>query len=74
MVNAQQIRAARAWLGMSQDDLAVASLVSKRTIAGIELGQSSSERTLRDIQQALEVRGIEFLFDHGVAAGVKGPL
>ena len=74
MLNARQIRAARAWLGISQDDLAEASLVSKRTIAGIELGQSANDRTLRDIQQALEDRGIEFIFDDGVAAGVRGPL
>jgi predicted transcriptional regulator len=74
MVNARQIRAARAWLGISQDDLATASLVSKRTIAGIELGQSANDRTLRDIQKALEDRGIEFIFDDGVASGVRGPL
>ena len=63
MVNPEQIRAARAWLNISQQELADASEVTKGTIARFELGQSAPhDRTLRDLRLALESRGIEFLF------------
>lgn len=75
MINARQIRAARAWLGWKQEDLAKASLVAKRTIAEIELGNRLPyERTLRDIQIALEAAGVVFLFEHDKGVGISGPL
>lgn len=75
MINALQIRAARAWLGWKQEDLAKTSLVAKRTIAEIELGSRLPyERTLRDIQVALEAAGIVFLFEDGKGTGISGPV
>lgn len=71
MVNGSQIRAARAWLNLSQDQLAEITGVAKRTIARLERNLTvPHDRTLRDIQQALESRGIVFDFENGVGIGL----
>ena len=72
MVNAKQIRAGRAWLGWSQQQLADASTVAKRTIIRAEQGDDVAVqlRTLRDIQRALEDGGVRFLFDGDIGIGV----
>jgi predicted transcriptional regulator len=72
MVNKEQVRAARAWLNLTQQDLADAALVDKKTIARFEIGQSlPHDRTLRDLRLALESRGIEFLFDGQIPVGIR---
>lgn len=72
MINSLQLRAARAWLGLSQDQLADLTRVAKRTIARIEAEAAiPHERTVRDIQTVLEERGLEFLFDRGVGIGIR---
>lgn len=72
MVNAAQIRAARAWLIMDQDTLSALSGVSTGTIARFERGETvPQDRTLRDLRLALEGRGIEFLFDGPVPIGIR---
>lgn len=72
MLNGNQTRAARAWLNMSQDELAHTAKVAKRTIARFELGHSVPyDRTLRDLQLAFEERGIEFLFEGQVGVGIR---
>jgi transcriptional regulator with XRE-family HTH domain len=74
MVTARQTRAARAWLGWTQDDLARASTVAKRTIAEFELGNRVPyDRTLRDIRDAFERAGVGFLFEDKVGVGLTGP-
>ena len=71
MISAAQSRAARAWLNITQQDLADRSLVHKKTIADFERGASvPHDRTLRDLSRALEELGIEFLFDGARARGV----
>jgi DNA-binding XRE family transcriptional regulator len=71
MVNGDQLRAARAWLRMSQDELASATGVARATIASFENGHTVPQpRTLRDLQQALEKAGIEFLFDGDKPIGI----
>ena len=61
-ITAEQCRAARAMLGWSQDQLAAASKVAKATIANFEANKRSPyERTLLDIQEALEEAGVAFL-------------
>ena len=71
MLNGSQIRAARAWLALSQDELAELTGVAKRTIARIEQNLTiPHDRTLRDIQQALESRGIVFMFENGKGIGL----
>jgi transcriptional regulator with XRE-family HTH domain len=72
MVNGQQLRAARAWLGLSQEELASQSGVARVTIANFENGRSVPQpRTLRDLQRTLEEAGIEFLFDRGEGVGIR---
>ncbi|WP_321337173.1 helix-turn-helix transcriptional regulator [Breoghania sp.] len=72
MLNSKQCRAARAWLGWSQDQLADASCVSKRAIAGFELGRTvPQDRTLRDLRNAFEAAGIEFLSEGAFGVGIR---
>ncbi|MGY6249813.1 helix-turn-helix domain-containing protein [Bosea thiooxidans] len=72
MLNRMQLKAARAWLDLSQDELAAVSGVAKRTIARIELGSAVSyDRTIRDLQTTLEQKGIEFLFENGRGVGIR---
>lgn len=72
-----QIRAARALLGMSQDDLAKASKVGLATLQRIEQTQGliqANFSTVLKIQEALTSRGIEFSEDEsfiGVRVATK---
>ena len=66
------MRAARAWLRMSQEELATLSGVAKRTIVRFEQDLSVPyERTLRDIQRVLEERGIKFEFEGQIGVGLR---
>ena len=68
----EQCRAARALLNWSQDELEAASKVAKKTIADFERGASVPyERTLRDLQDALEAGGVDFIPENGGGAGVR---
>jgi transcriptional regulator with XRE-family HTH domain len=72
MINKQQLRAARAWLGISQNELAKISKVAPQTIKNFERSVTVPyERTLRDIQKALEKLGVEFVFSGGEGVGVR---
>ena len=65
-----QVRAARALLGMTQDQLSYASALPKRTIARVELGTGAPRTsTLAAIRAALETAGVEFT--NGDEPGVK---
>jgi predicted transcriptional regulator len=67
-----QLRAARAWLGLSQDELAIKSGVSKHSIARYEQGRSIAyDGTLIKLKSALEAAGIRFHFD-GATKGISG--
>ena len=67
-----QCRAARAILGLSQDDLVKVSGVAKATIAAFELGQRQPyARTIDAIRTALEGVGVEFIAENGGGAGVR---
>lgn len=67
-----QCRAARAIIGMSQDDLASSSTVAKATIAAFELSQRQPyARTIAAIRAALEAAGVEFIPENGGGAGVR---
>lgn len=69
-ISAEQIRAARGWLGWSQSDLATAAKVGRKTVAETETrGTIAYDRTLRDMRQALEAAGVEFVFEKGVPVG-----
>lgn len=59
------------WLGLSQKELAELAMVAQGTIASLETGSRiPHNRTLRDIQQALESKGIVFMFENGVGVGL----
>ena len=67
MIGAEQIRAARAYLGWSQDDLARTTGLSVTTIRNLESGEMSPRSTTMNvIRRALETSGIEFIDGGGV--------
>ncbi|WP_237182118.1 helix-turn-helix transcriptional regulator [Roseomonas marmotae] len=67
-----QVRAARGLLGWSQDQLAAASGVPKRTVARLELGEGTPQRrTLAAIRTALEAAGVIFVEENGEGPGVR---
>ncbi|MEH2472403.1 DNA-binding XRE family transcriptional regulator [Nitrobacteraceae bacterium AZCC 2161] len=66
-----QLRAARAWLGWSQNKLALRSGVSKQSIARYEQGRSIAyDGTLAKLKGTLEAAGIRFHFD-GATKGIS---
>jgi transcriptional regulator with XRE-family HTH domain len=66
MPTAAQLRAARALLAWTIEELAARSAVSARTISRAEeADQAVSVRTLRRLAAALEAAGIEFLLNGG---------
>jgi transcriptional regulator with XRE-family HTH domain len=59
IITPAQCRAARGLLGLTQDELAAQSNVSKRTIWRFEVGEVQPyDRTLKDIVAALEAKGV----------------
>jgi transcriptional regulator with XRE-family HTH domain len=67
-----QCRAGRALLGWSQDDLETKSGVSKKSIADFEREANIPyERTLRELEVALEVAGVQLIPENGGGAGVR---
>jgi transcriptional regulator with XRE-family HTH domain len=74
MLQAGQIRAARALLGWRQEDLAKAAKVGLATLARIEQREGQAQgnvSTIVRIQEALEKVGIRFLEDEGEGYGVR---
>jgi len=62
MITGSQLRAARALLDWTQEELAAASGVTERTIRSLEDGKSRPfERTLDRLRHAVEGAGITFL-------------
>ncbi|MCK7473392.1 MAG: helix-turn-helix domain-containing protein [Rhodopseudomonas palustris] len=62
-VTPAQVRAARAWLRWSQDDLSVRTGISKRSIARYEQEQSVPyQETVENLRRTFEAAGIEFQF------------
>ncbi|WP_082484256.1 helix-turn-helix domain-containing protein [Rubellimicrobium mesophilum] len=74
LVSVEQVKAARALLRWSQEDLAAASSVSLPTIKRLEAetgpigGRASTAQALR---KALEDAGVEFIAENGGGAGVR---
>jgi DNA-binding XRE family transcriptional regulator len=76
LVNIFQIRAARAWIGLSQAQLAKEAGVAKRTVIRLENSEGPrSDRIVEKLCTALERHGIEFLFEgpHGVGLRYRDP-
>jgi len=73
-LDSDQIRAARALLRWSAEDLARHSAVSLRTIRRAELSSVGTTLTAANnlaIRRALEVAGIQFIDENGGGAGVR---
>ncbi len=71
-ISPAQCRSARATLEWSQDQLEVASKVSRKTIADFERGiRKPYGRTMDAIKDALEQAGVEFIPENGGGAGVR---
>jgi transcriptional regulator with XRE-family HTH domain len=67
IISAAQVKAARALLGWSQDDLAVTAGISVTTIRNLESGEMSLRTATMDIiRLAFERAGIEFTGDEGL--------
>ncbi len=75
MIASEQIRAARALLGISQTELAEQAAVGVATIRRLEAGRGAAlgnARTLWKIQFALEDAGVKFLEEtNSTGAGVR---
>lgn len=71
MVDGRQIRAARALLGWSRDDLLKASGISMSALLRMEGGLADSRgSTIQKVVQALTHAGIEFVARDDSAIGV----
>jgi transcriptional regulator with XRE-family HTH domain len=73
-VSIRQIKAARALLGWSQDELAGAASVSIPTIKRLEAGEGQlggRSETGDKIREALQRAGVEFIDENGGGAGVR---
>lgn len=67
MITPEQCRAARAYLGWTQRELAEKANVKRNTVSNLERGEHSATLTsLRYIRYALESGGIGFLENGGI--------
>ncbi len=72
MISPRQIRAARALLGWSQQDLADRAIVSVNAVARLERQLvDSRSSTLGSLESALSKAGIEFLMRGQKGEGVR---
>jgi len=74
LATTRQVKAARALLGWSQEDLARYSSVSEPTIARLETREgkiAGRPNTAKKIKDALEKGGVEFIEENGGGPGVR---
>jgi len=72
MITARQIRAARALLGWSQQELADRAIVSTNAVNRLERGLVDSRTsTLAAVQKALAKGGVEFIPEDAKGEGVR---
>ena len=73
MVTNEQLRAARALLGLSQTELALRADLSVPTIKRLEggFGPHVSDEARARLQKAIESAGVEFIEENGGGAGVR---
>jgi len=73
-ISIRQVKAARALLAWSQEDLAAASGVSIPTIARLEASDGpvgGRAATVTAIRAALEAAGVEFIEPNGGGPGIR---
>jgi predicted transcriptional regulator len=72
MLTPQQIRGARAMLGLTQAELAKLAGLSTTGLNNIESGSADPKAsTLTAIKTALESAGVEFIAENGGGPGVR---
>ncbi|MER8484616.1 helix-turn-helix transcriptional regulator [Mesorhizobium sp. M1322] len=73
MASPDQLRAARALLGLSQPEVAAAANVSSMTVKRAEGSgkPAASAHAMTAIARALESAGVEFIPENGGGAGVR---
>jgi len=74
LATVEQLRGARAMLGITQAELARRSHVSLPTIKRLEVGKgaiAARAKTRERLERALEAAGIEFIAENGGGAGVR---
>lgn len=73
MIDEGQMRAARALLGLTQEDIAQRTGISVQTIKRMEtLGPGrSSANNVAAVQGVLEAAGIQFIAENGGGAGLR---
>jgi len=71
-ISSGQVRAARALIGWSREQLAKESGATTRTVARFELDEGTTRpSTLAAIRQTLEAAGVEFIDENGGGPGVR---
>ena len=76
VMSPQQCRAARAWLGWSQEELSKRAKIGQSTLKDFESGKRTPIRNNREaLRSALEAAGIGLLFDelgrpYGITAAI----
>ena len=71
-ISGAQMRAARALVGWSREDLAERCSVTVRSLARIEAGETVPRTTtVLSIRHALEAAGVDFIPENGGGAGVR---
>lgn len=71
-ITADQLRAARALVNWTRDQLAEASGATTRTLARLEVGETKARAsTARAIRTALEAAGVIFIAENGEGPGVR---
>jgi transcriptional regulator with XRE-family HTH domain len=74
IVSIRQVKAARALLGWSQEELAAAAEVSIPTVKRLEAADGplgGRAETVSKIRTALELAGVEFINENGGGPGVR---
>ena len=73
MISPAQCRAARAWLGWPQPELAKRAKVGLSTVRDFETGTRTPIANNREaMQRAFETEGVRFLFDGEAPVGITG--
>jgi ribosome-binding protein aMBF1 (putative translation factor) len=72
MMSPEQCRAARAWLGWSQQELAQRARVGLSTVKDFERGdRKPMVNNLDAMRRAIETAGIALIEENGTAVGIR---
>jgi DNA-binding XRE family transcriptional regulator len=71
MMTGNQCKAARAWLGLTLDDLATLAAINRNTIHGLEAGKSAPHpHNVDAIERVFAERGVSFHTDWQRGSGL----